>query len=184
MARVGRAPKKLAGEALYQHALRALAHRSYTCAELQAKLLRRCIRVADVEEVLSRLRSHGYVDDERVAESHSAFRRDHALVGRKRVLVELRRRGIADSLARRAVAQAYGESDESELAREFLRRKLGKRSEARPVGTSKEILRLYRALVRAGFESSAITTALGAVSSNDELLDRLSEASTAGSPYD
>ena len=184
MARAKRVASRLAGEALYEYALRALARRSHTLVELQAKLVRRCASEEDVEEVVSRLRGHGYLDDERVAKSHSTFRRDYALVGRKRVLSELRRRGIEDSLAERAAKEAYGEADETELARQFLQRKLGSRFQATRINAPKEILRLYRALVRAGFESSAIDSALHAVSSNDELLDQLSEASATGDPFD
>ncbi len=184
MARAPKAGSRLAGEALYEYALRALARRSHTSDELQAKLHRRCASEEDVEGILSRLRSHGYLDDERVAESHSAFRRDVALVGQKRVLVELRRRGVAASLAERAVAEAYGESDESEIALEFLRRKLGSRFRQTRIQAPKEILRLYRALVRAGFRPSAIDSALRAVSSNDGLLDQLYEATAAADPFE
>lgn len=184
MARAKRAVRRLAGEALYEYALRALARRSHTLSELRAKLARRCNSDEDVEEAITRLRSHGYLDDGRVAESHSAFRRDNALVGQKRVLIELRRRGIDESLAQRVVAEAYAKSDESELALKFLRRKLGASSSRTPVRAPKEILRLYRALVRAGFRPSAVDSALRAVSSNDGLLDQLSEATAGADPFE
>ena len=179
----GRRPRStLSAEQLYDYALRALGRRSLTLAELRGKLHRRCAAEDDVEDVLARLRRYGYLDDRQVAESHSAFRRDHALVGKRRVLVELRRRGVDESLAERAVAQAYDESDESGVAREFLRRKLGMRFQEASINAPKEILRLYRALVRAGFGASAISDALQDVSSNDELLDRLAEALATGDP--
>ena len=175
-------PRKLSVESLYDYALRALGRRSITLAELRAKLDRRCAAEDDVEEVVSRLLGYGYLDDKQVAESHSSFRRDHALVGQKRVLTELRRRGVDESLAERAVADAYEDFDESEVAREFLRRKLGTRHQEASIDAPKEILRLYRALVRAGFGASAIIDALQEVSSNEELLDRLAEALATGDP--
>lgn len=180
MGRGRKPPTKLSIESLYDYALRALGRRSITLAELRAKLVRRCASEDDVDEVVSRLRSYGYLDDKQVAESHSSFRRDHALVGRKRVLIELRRRGVDESLAERAVADTYEDFDESEVAREFLRRKLGMRYQRASIDAPKEILRLYRALVRAGFGASAISDALREVSSNDELLDRLAEAMATG----
>ena len=186
MGRATRAVSRLEGEALHEYALRALARRSHTLSELHAKLVRRSVSDEDVEKVIARLRAHGFLDDRRVAESHSEYRRDHALLGRRRVLSELRRRGIDESLAERAVAEAYGESDESEMARKFLRRKLVGlgRSSAIPVQAPKEILRLYRALVRAGFRPSAVDSALRAVSANEELLDQLSEATAAADPFE
>lgn len=177
-----RAVSKLSAHALYEYALRALGRRSHTLAELEAKLTRRSSSEREVSGVLSRLRDQGYLDDERVAEAHSVLRRDHALVGQKRVLAELRRRGVEESLAERAVADAYEELDESELARQFLRRKFGHLAQAFPTGDRKIVIRLYRALVRAGFEHSAVFDALRDVSSNDELLDQLAEATAGGYP--
>lgn len=175
---------KLPAHALYEYALRALARRSHTFAELEAKLSRRCNAEEVVNEVLSRLRGHGYLDDERVAEAHSALRRDHALLGQKRVLAELRRRGVKESLAEKAVANAYQELDESELARQFLRRKFGflDQGAPAPVNDRKTLLRLYRALLRAGFDVPAVVDALRDVSSNDELLDQLAEATASAIP--
>lgn len=184
MGRTAKAVSRLAGEALHEYALRALARRSHTLSELRAKLSRRCASVKDVDKVIARLRDNGYLDDGRIAESHSEFRRDHTLLGQRRVLFELRRRGIDESLAERAVAEVYGEADESELARRFLRRRLGARSTSIPIKAPKEILRLYRALVRAGFRPSAVDSALRAVSANDELLDQLSEATAAADPFE
>ena len=175
-----RAVTKLSAQSLYEYALRALARRSHTLAELEAKLARRSDSEEDVSEILSRLRQHGYLDDERVAEAHSALRRDQALVGQKRVLAELRRRGVEESLAEKAVTDAYRELDESDLARQFLRRRFGSLAQGPPVDDRKVVLRLYRALLRAGFEHSAVLDALHDVSSNDELLDQLAEATAVG----
>ena len=177
-----RAVTNLFRRSLYQYALRALARRSHTLAELEAKLARRCASHEEVSRVLSRLREHGYLDDERVAAAHSALRRDQSLVGQKRVLDELRRRGVKEALAERAVADAYRELDESELARRFLRRKFGSLAAGPPIDDRKVVLRLYRALVRAGFDHPAVYDAIREVSSNDELLDRLAEAAAAGGP--
>lgn len=180
MVRAPGALGKLAAEALYEYALRALARRSHTSAELKAKLARRCAHDQDVVDVMERLRVHGYLDDERLAESYSAFRRDYALLGHKRVLGELRRRGVDRATAERAVADAYGESDQSELARKYLRRKLGTRLEGTKIDDRKHLARLYRALVRAGFEPAAIADAFRSVSADSELLDSLAEASVTG----
>lgn len=125
--------------------------------------------------VLERLVAHGYLNDERVAESHATFRRDHALMGRKRVLQELQRRGVSESTAEGSVAEAYRDSSETELAREFLRRKLGSRFETDRISDRKELGRLFRALARAGFGAAAISAALGRVSEDSEWLEGLAD---------
>jgi SOS response regulatory protein OraA/RecX len=120
---------------------------------LRAKLARRSAEEAEVEKVVARLRDNGYVDDDLVAESHSEFRRDYAMVGQKRVLDELRRRGVDPSTAERAVEVAYAEADEAGLARNFLRRKLGQDLKGAKIEGPRELNRLYGALARAGFDA-------------------------------
>ena len=173
MVGVSRTSNKLAPEDLYEYALRALGRRPHTSAELRAKLARRSTEEGAVEAVISRLRDNGYVDDELVAESHSEFRRDYALVGHKRVLDELRRRGVEASTAERAVEEAYEDADEAELARNFLRRKLGQDPASVKINGRRELNRLYGALARAGFEPHVIADVLREVSDDDESLDAL-----------
>lgn len=172
---VTRVPRKLSAEPLYDYALRALGRRSHTKAELETKLAGRCADERDVPAVLDRLVARGYLNDERVAESHATLRRDHALLGRKRVLQELRKRGVSESTAEGSVAEAYRESSEAELAREFLRRKLGSRFETDRISDRKELGRLFRALARAGFGAAAISKALGQVSEDSEWLEGLED---------
>ena len=170
-----RVSRKLSAEPLYEYALRSLGRRSHTKAELETKLASRCADRRDVPAVLQRLVAHGYLNDERVAESHATFRRDHALMGRKRVLQELQRRGVRESTAEGSVAEAYRDSSETELAREFLRRKLGSRFETDRISDRKELGRLFRALARAGFGAAAISAALGRVSEDSEWLEGLAD---------
>ena len=170
---VTRVPRKLSAEPLYDYALRALGRRSHTKAELETKLTGRCADERDVPAVLERLVAHGYLNDERVAESHATFRRDHALLGQKRVLQELRRRGVSEATAEGTVAEAYRESSDAELAREFLRRKLGSRFETDRISDRKELGRLFRALARAGFATGTISEALREVSEDSEWLEGL-----------
>lgn len=171
---------RLGKPALYRFALRALSRRSHTLAELEAKLVRRCRREEDVGAVVTQMQQHGYLNDERVAEAHIELRRDHARFGQRRVLSELRRRGVDRALAERVVRKGYGNLDETELASEFLKRKLAALPGVTEVNDRKTLLRLHRALARAGFGPSASASALRAVSSNDEMLDLLEEASVAG----
>jgi len=172
--------KKLATEALYDLAIRALGRRSYTSAELERKLRARAARAESVDTVLKRLTDHGYLDDARVAESHSHYRREYDSLGRRRVLGELRRRGIERETAEKIVNETYAETDELELIRNFLRRKLGSRIDEIRIDDRKQLGRLYRSLARAGFSTQKIIEALGNLSSDSEWLEAMSTVDELG----
>jgi regulatory protein len=166
----GRDAKKLGPEALYEYALGALGRRSLTESELRRKLYLRAAEPAHIDEALTRIRSLGYLDDAQVAESHTNFRKEYDALGSRRVFSELRRRGVDPETARNAVATAYDEVDESEQIRRYLERKLARRLE-KPIDDPKEIARLTRTLIRAGFSSGKIVEALQKVAADPGWLD-------------
>ena len=166
-----RGPTLLAVEALYEYAIRALRRRSTTAAELRSRLQRRAAREEDVEEVVGRLADVGYLDDANLAESYSRFRREYEVLGPKRVLRELERRGVDAGVAEGAVEKAYQDVDEHQLIRAHLRRKLGRDYEQRRITDPKHIARLYRGLIRAGFASDTIVEALREIASDSEWLE-------------
>jgi regulatory protein len=167
--------KRLGVAALFDYAVAALARRSLTQTELRARLRPRAGRPADVEEVLRRLGEIGYLDDTRLSESYSRFRRDYEGLGKQRVLRELARRGVAPAVAERAVAETYAGTDELELIREHLRRKLGAGYGETRVDDPKRLASLYRTLVRAGFPSAKIVIALQEISSNSDWLEAFAD---------
>ena len=179
VARIRERSGKLESEALYAYALRALGRRSLTQAELESRLSIRCAEPSDISAIIQRLRDAGYLNDEQVAESHSSFRREYALVGRKRVFSELRRRGVNEEAAAKAVADAYDDTDEAELAGEYLRRKLGACSGQARIADRKELARLYRALLRAGFGPLVVADALRSVATDEQWLEALADASVS-----
>jgi len=166
--------RKLESEALYAYGLRALERRALTEVELRTRLKMRAADAEDVESVIERLRSIGYVDDERTAESFARSRKEYSSLGKRRVLNDLRRRGIDESTAERIVIDSYSDCDEVELIRTYLRRRLGRRLEAK-VADPKETARLYRALQRAGFHSDKIGEVLRRIGADPEWLDGTTE---------
>ncbi len=168
-------PRPLAAAALYDYAVAALARRSLTAAELRSRLERRAARPQDVHEVLARLREVGYLDDAQLAESYARFRRDYEGLGRLRVLRDLERRGVERKVAERSVGQTYRESDEIELVRAQIRRRLGSRVNELPIHDRKQVAALYRALLRAGFSSARIVEGLQEISSDTGWLEDFSE---------
>jgi regulatory protein len=162
---------RLGVAALFDYAVAALARRSLTQIELRARLKPRAARPADVENVLQRLAEIGYLDDARLAESYSRFRRDYEGLGKQRVLRDLARRGVDPAVAEQAVAGAYAGTDELELIRDHLRRKLGSCYGETRVDDPKRLTSLYRSLIRAGFPSAKIVIALQEISSNSDWLE-------------
>ena len=167
---------KLALEALYGHAVRLLGRRLHTYEELKRKLLRRSARDQDVATVLKRLTEYGYLDDKSVAESYSSYRREVEVLGRRRVLNDLSRRGVDPATAEKAVSEVYCESDEHELAREHLQRKFGQRLEEFKIKNQKELARLYRTLIRAGFSASVIVDLLVEISPQSDWVESFADS--------
>ncbi len=169
-------PQRLDTEALYDYAVRTLARRPLTVNELRARLVRRAARSPDVDAVIKRLRQANYLDDARLAESYAHFRRDYEGLGRQRVLRDLSRRGVDKAVAHEAVAESYTDSDEPDLIRRFLERKVPQATPPSPIDDRKQLVRLYRALIRAGFSSGKIVEALRELSSDSDWLDAFAEA--------
>ena len=170
-----RTAKLLATEALYEYAIRALAKRSLTEAELRKRLARRAARALSVDEVLGRLSRAGYLDDGRLAESYARFRRDYEGFGPSRILRDLQRRGVESDTALQAVSETFDQSSEDELIRAHLKRKLGADYEQRPIDSPKKLQSLFRGLIRAGFSSDKIVKALEVITPESEWLEPLAD---------
>src|SRR5947207_748962 len=145
--------KKLSSEdELYQYAVAALARRMRSVAELK-RLLRVKVEADTeygrtlVELIVRRLKDQGYLNDAQYAAAYSSFRRDNEKFGRRRVITDLKAKGVHGEIIAPAVASVYEEVNDEKLAREFLRRKrLAKPTDQR------EAARIFRQLMRAGFK--------------------------------
>ncbi|MDX1643768.1 MAG: regulatory protein RecX [Thermoanaerobaculia bacterium] len=104
--------------ACYDKAIRLLASRSHFVRQLEQKLSRRGFDAAVVERVLERLSRDGTLDDRRVAEEYVRGRLRRGLVGRRRMWLELARRGAEASAADGALDTVYADIDEGEATRE------------------------------------------------------------------
>lgn len=152
-----RKPRPLPEPALYNYALKSLAVRARSVAELRGMLERRAERKADVENVLARLKERGYLNDEKFALAYAAWRLENQRLGRIRVERDLRARRVAPRLAERAVEQAYRNVDEAELLRRHLARRLRRTG---PPKDERRLASLYRHLLAAGFSAGAILVEL------------------------
>jgi regulatory protein len=150
-------PRKADSEnELYLYAIGALGRRMRSVAELKRLLRRRVDEKTEYGEtlvalVIRRLKDQGYLNDVRYAAAYSSLRRDNERFGRQRVISELKARGVHAEVIDQAVAAAYDDVDEEQQARAYLRRK----RIAQPKH-QKEMARVFRQLLRAGFRARAI----------------------------
>ena len=135
-------------------AMRLLASREHSRAELRGKLVGRGFENDSVEELLQGLEDQDLLSDERFAMSLIASRAETGY-GPKRIDLELRNRGVSEELAREALAKA--EVDWGQQVTDQAVRKFG----SDPAQTFPEWARRARYLERRGFGQDAIRLAIG-----------------------
>ena len=102
-------------------AMRYLARREHTRAELHAKLLPHVQEGEDLDAVLDELTKRSWLSDERAAEQLVQHRRHR--FGTQRIAHELRQKGIAENLISEALPQL--KETELEAARAVWQKKFG-----------------------------------------------------------
>ena len=164
---------------LYDYAVRALGRRMRTVAELK-RLMRQRVPEGEigsllVEMVILRLKDQKYLNDSNYAAAYSAFRRDTEKFGPRRVVTDLRVKGVHADVIEKAVSEAYSAVDELALARAFLKRKRLKKPES-----NRDAARIFRALLRAGFGSGTSIKVLKDWQVDDDVLLALQEEPAEG----
>ncbi|HEY6253011.1 MAG TPA: RecX family transcriptional regulator, partial [Candidatus Angelobacter sp.] len=162
--------------ALYEYAIGALGRRMRTVAEMKRLLRNRVPRdeagAILVEMIILRLKEHKYLNDSNYAATYSAFRRDNEKFGPRRVITDLKVKGVHSEVIDKAVAQAYSGVNEEAQARAFLKRK-----RLNKPANNREAAKVFRALMRAGFPSGVAIKILKNWDVDDELLTVLQEES-------
>jgi len=136
-------------------ALRLLARRPLSLAEVHARLERQGYGPDEIEEACGRLGELGYLDDARLALDFIVTRAARLSHGPEKLVEALCRRGVERTVAHAALdrARAEGELDDLDLLRRRLRRHL--RDPHGPLDR-RDYARVYNALRRAGFDPEAI----------------------------
>ncbi len=104
-------------------ALRLLTRCDRSTAELRNKLLDRDFAVDRVEATLERCRELGYLDDARFAARRAASLMNQGRAVGHRILADLRRCGISEELAARALETARSEHDEDRILASLVERR-------------------------------------------------------------
>jgi len=150
-------PRKLETEGeLYEYAVGALARRMRSIAELKRLLRQRVDAETEigktlVELIIRRLKDQGYLNDAKYAATYSSLRRDNQKFGRRRIVTELKAKGVHGELIDNAVATAFADTNEEKQARDYLRRKRLEKP-----ANQKQVARIFRQLIRAGFSSKTV----------------------------
>ena len=132
-----------------------VAGRELFSTQVRERLLGKGFAHDSVDHAVHRLRMEGAVDDRRAAGAYARYAAEIKSRGRRRTLRELDELGVNTNDAQQAVNEAYAGVSEAAL----LTRALGRRLSG-PIETRAQFRRLYGALVRQGFEGSAIVAAL------------------------
>ncbi|MFY9948210.1 MAG: regulatory protein RecX [Candidatus Sulfotelmatobacter sp.] len=169
-------PKKrsYSEDELYEYAVGALARRMRTVAELK-RLFRARVEDAEseygqtlIELVIRRLKDRGYLNDSQYAAYFSSLRRDNQKFGRRRVITDLKIKGVHAEVIEKAVDAAFDRVSEEKQAREYLRRKRMVKPK-----DQKATARIFRQLSRAGFGTKTIFKILKSWDVDEETLTTL-----------
>lgn len=169
-------PKKrfYSEDELYEYAVGALARRMRTVAELK-RLFRARVDDAEseygqtlIELVIRRLKDRGYLNDSQYAAYFSSLRRDNQKLGRRRIVTDLKIKGVHGDVIDKAVDAAFEGISEEKQAREYLRKKRMVKPK-----DQKQTARIFRQLARAGFGSKTIFTILKNWQVDEEILSEL-----------
>jgi regulatory protein len=168
-------PQKTYDEnSLYDYAVGALGRRMRTVAELKRLMRQRVtkdeIGTLLVDMVILRLKEQKYLNDTNYATAYSGFRRDNEKFGKRRVITDLKVKGVHADVIEKVVDEAYASVNEEELARAFLKRKRYKKPE-----NDKETARIFRGLMRAGFSMGIAIKVLKHWNVDEEVLMALQE---------
>ena len=143
-------------DSAYLTALKQLARRELSEAQLRQRLTRRKFSPDDIDTTIARLLQDGSLDDARTAAAIARSQLSLKKRGQRRVRREIEAAGIASALAERAVADVYAEVDGEALLAAAIDRRLG----TRRLDDDREMARLYRYLVGQGFDSERAMAAL------------------------
>jgi regulatory protein len=159
---------------LHEYALGALSRRMRTVAELK-RLMRARVGKQDnaddlMDGVVSRLKDQKLLNDTNFATIYSTYRKDNEKFGSRRVVQDLKQKGVHGDVISKAITATYDGVDEQELARKFIARKRLKKPQ-----DQKQTARVFRMMVRAGFSTRAIVAILKHWEVDDETVMALEQ---------
>ena len=148
----------------FQRAVKLLAAKPRSVAELRERLLERSSNKAIVETVIARLREYGYLDDERYALGYASAKVRQQPIGRRRLQQSLQLKKVDRAVADEALDQVFAETSEEELIDRAIEKRV--RLRGRPK-TRAEAKSLFDHLLRQGFPFELASEKVRSASSTD-----------------
>ena len=137
----------------YVAGLKMLARRELSEAQLRMRLARRQFDAEAIDHAVARLRRERALDDRRVAVACARTETRLRRRGRLRVVRQIESLGIPPEIARAAVAEVFGELDETALLEQALEKRL---RHGVSLGDEAAVRRIHRYLIAQGFEPSRV----------------------------
>jgi regulatory protein len=134
-------------------ALRLLAHRARSEAQVRARLQRAGFASEAIDAALSRLRELRFLDDAAYAQARAETLLSRGRFGPAAAAARLAGEGVPEAMALAAIRAACGQRDERALARECL---AARRLPLSPGAPAKERARAARFLLGRGFSEEAV----------------------------
>ena len=148
----------------FQRAVKLLAAKPRSIAELRERLAERCSSKTVIETVIARLREYGYLDDQRYALGYASSKVRQQPIGRRRLELSLAKRKVDRSVADEALNQVFAETPEEDLLDRALEKRV--RLRGRPK-TREEAKKLFDYLLRQGFPFELVSQKVRAASKAD-----------------
>lgn len=111
-----------------EFALRLLARKDYSCAEMRQKLLQKGFSLREIENVLHKLSVQQLLNDLRYAQRLANYYAQEKLWGPWRIKHKLQEKGICPEVAEEAVTQEEKNFPVEERLKKFLEKKLKNRT--------------------------------------------------------
>ena len=137
------------GSEPYLDALKMLARRELSEAQVRQRLARRGHDRASIDTAVARLKGERAIDDARVAEAIARTETAAKRRGKLRVARQIEQAGISGSIAHRALDAIFGDIDSDALIEAALTRRL---RAGVPIQDDAQFHRLCRYLIGQGFE--------------------------------
>jgi regulatory protein len=144
----------------YLDALKMLARRELSEAQIRQRLGRRGHDPESIDAAVARLKGERAIDDARVAEAIARTETATKRRGKLRVKRQIENAGIAGAIGRRAIDEIFGEIDSDALIEAALTRRLRGRTS---IHDDAEFHRLCRYLIGQGFEADHVIRTLTAL---------------------
>ena len=142
---------------LKSKALGMVARRSLTRKELKDRLKKFESNTEIVLEIVDEFESKGFIDEAGIIEEKILLGKESKLYGRRRIKLELMRRGLQPEIIDDSIEQLFPLDDEIDVAFKFAIRKLNSMGDVKGI---KRYRRIASALQRRGFQGELISRTL------------------------